>query len=266
MFKQSDPGKAEGYATKLKKEYPESSFAKTLENPDYLKESLQTTEKQMSLYKTAYEYYQAGDDSASSEVIQQAMAMGVTSFTPNLRLLQILIVGATEDINVYQQMLDQFAKENVGTDAAAYASKLSEGSRNVKARKEVQRGVQYIRSLEEPHYFVMVYGNSENMGSIPTVAFEKFNSDFFKDLKLKVSTLVFNEDSTLTLIADLPRISSALEYIKTFNDKLATLTELRNHKFHSFVITKDNFDILYRTKGLDEYLQFFQKNYPSETE
>jgi hypothetical protein len=199
-------------------------------------------------------------------VIKQAMAMGITSFTPNMRLLQILIAGRTEDISVYQHMLDEFAKQNVGTDAASFASKLSEASRNVRAQKEVQHGVQYIRSLEEPHYFVLLFGNDENMGAVPTVALEKFNSDFFKDLKLKVSTLVFNDDSTMTLVADLPRISSAVEYVKTFNDKLATLTELRNHKFHSFVITKDNFDILYRTKGLDEYLQFFQKNYPSETE
>ena len=70
----------------------------------------------------------------------------------------------------------------------------------------------------------------------------------------------------MTLVDGLPRVSSAIEYVKTFNEKLATLTELRNHKFHSFVFTKDNFDILYRTKGLDEYLQFFEKNYPKEAE
>jgi hypothetical protein len=75
-----------------------------------------------------------------------------------------------------------------------------------------------------------------------------------------------NEEFTMTLVDELPRISSALEYVKTFNEKLPTLTELRNHKFRSFVITKDNFDIFYRTKGLDEYIQFFEKNYPSETD
>jgi hypothetical protein len=95
-------------------------------------------------------------------------------------------------------------------------------------------------------------------------ALAKFNTDNFKDLKLKTSNMVFNDMYTLTLVADLPGISTALDYRKTFNEKLPVLTEFRNHKFHNFVITKDNFDILYRTKGLDEYLKFFEKNYPAE--
>ena len=68
----------------------------------------------------------------------------------------------------------------------------------------------------------------------------------------------------ITLVADLPRVSSALEYVYTFTEKLPGFVELRNHKFDNFVITKDNFDIFYRTKGLDEYLYFFEKNYPLE--
>jgi hypothetical protein len=111
-----------------------------------------------------------------------------------------------------------------------------------------------------------VYRNEENMSFAASSVLEKFNSDYFKDLKLKTSNLVLNDTHTLTLVADLPGITNALDYFKTFNEKLGTLTELRNHKFNNFVITKDNFDIFYRTKGLDEYLQFFQRNYPTENQ
>ena len=31
--------------------------------------------------------------------------------------------------------------------------------------------------------------------------------------------------------------------------------------FYDFIITKDNFDILYNTKELDSYLTFYRKNY-----
>jgi hypothetical protein len=102
------------------------------------------------------------------------------------------------------------------------------------------------------------------MTAVASGVLEKFNRDNFKDRKLKTSNLILDDTYSLTLVDELPGISSALEFIKTFNEKLPTLSELRNHKFHSFVITKDNFDIFYRTKGLDEYVQFFEKNYPTE--
>jgi len=73
-----------------------------------------------------------------------------------------------------------------------------------------------------------------------------------------------NETYTLTLVADLPRVSSALEYYKTFIEKRSTFVGLKDFKISNFVITKDNFDIFYRTKGLDEYQQFFEKNYHPE--
>jgi DNA replication protein DnaD len=109
-----------------------------------------------------------------------------------------------------------------------------------------------------------VYKNEENMSLAASTTLAKFNSTYFKDLNLKTSNLILNDMYTLTLVADLSGITTALDYIKTFNEKLSTLTELRNHKFNNFVITRDNFDIFYRTKGLDEYLQFFERNYPAE--
>lgn len=264
IFKESDPAKSEQYASQLRREHPNSTFAKTLDNPDYIKESLLAVEKQKTMYKSAYEYFLAKDYTASSRVLNEAMAMGPTSFTPALRLLQILIVGKTEDISSYQLMLQQFSKENVGSEAGTYATKLLSASHELQQRQETQRGIQYIRSLEEPHYFVMVYRNDENMGSTPNMVLERFNASNFKDLNLKTSNLALNDEYTLTLVDELPRISSALEYMKTFTEKLPSLTGLTSHKFHSFVITKDNFDIFYRTKGLDEYIQFFERNYPSE--
>jgi tetratricopeptide (TPR) repeat protein len=264
IYKDSDPTKSESYATLLKEKHPGSTFAKILENPDFLKESSQAVEKQKELYKTAYGYFITDADSAASVVLAQASELGQTAFTPSIELLKILIAGKTEDVNKYQFLLDEFIKNYPETEAAAYARKLLETSRNYTLKQEQLRGIQYIRSLEEPHYFVMVYRKDENMTPVASGVLEAFNRDNFKDLKLKTSNLLLDDTYSLTLVDELPRISSALEYVKTFNEKLPALNELRNHKFHSFVITKDNFDIFYRTKGLDEYIQFFEKNYPTE--
>lgn len=264
IYKETDPAKSESYATLLKTKHPESNFAKILENPDFLKESSLAVEKQKEFYKTAYGYYTTGDLTAASQILAQASDLGTTAFTPSIELLKILIVGKTEDVAKYQYLLDELSKNYPESDAAAYAKKLLETSRSFQLKQEQQRGIQYIRSLEEPHYFVMVHRKDENITSVASSVLEKFNRENFQELKLKTSNLMLDDTYTLTLVDELPGITAALEYVKTFNEKLSTLSELRNHKFHAFVITKDNFDIFYRTKGLDEYLQFFEKNYPTE--
>ncbi len=266
IYKDTDPTKANQYAELLKAKHPESTYAKILVNPNYLEESLLALEKQKQIYKVAYEYFMEGDYKLSEDRLNEAIALGETAFTPNMKLLSILLIGKTQDIDHYQLALDQFIKTYPEGDVTIYAKKLLDASRSLVSGEEKKKGIQYIRSLEEPHYFVIVYKKSENLSDLASSTLEKFNKTDFNDLKLKTSNLVLNDEYALTFVADLPRISYALEYVQTFNEKLPTFTELRNHKFNSFVITKDNFDIFYRTKGLDEYIQFFDKNYPTENQ
>lgn len=264
FYKETDPGKSEVYASRLKAEHPNSTFTKILLNPDYLKESSLAVERQKALYKKAYEEFLEQEYDSSLQTIDEAYAIGENSFTPTLELLKILIVGETDDITRYQYLLGEFIKAHGDDEIGAYAKKLLETSQNFQRSQELKEGIQYIRSLEEPHYFLIVYKTEENMSLAASTALSRFNENFFRELKLKTSNLVLNDMYTLTLVADLPGITTALDYLKTFNEKLSTLTEFRNHKFHNFVITKDNFDIFYRTKGLDEYLKFFEKNYPAK--
>jgi tetratricopeptide (TPR) repeat protein len=263
-YKESDAVQSELYASRLKTEHPNSTFTKILLNPDYLKESSQAVEKQKARYKVAYEQYEEGEYDASLATIEDAYGLGENTFSPTLDLLKILIAGKTEDINQYQYMLGEFIRDHPEDELGSYAKQLLEASRKFQKDQEQAGAIEYIRSLEEPHYFLIVYKNEENMSLGASSALTKFNNANFNDQKLKTSNLVLNDMYTITLVSDLPGITTALDYLKTFNEKVNTLSEFRNHKFHNFVITKDNFDIFYRTKGLNEYIKFFEKNYPAE--
>lgn len=264
IFKDSDVARAERYAAELKQQYPESPFAKILVNPNYQQESGLALEKQQKIYALAYEHYLQGDYKTSTQLIDEALDLEKTPFHANLSLLKVLIIGKTENISQYQFSLESFIKSYPESEIIPYAQKLLQASRDYQERQEKQKGIQYIRSFEEPHYFVFVSAKESKLVETLSSTLESFNQTEFKELGLKVSTLILNDAYTLTLVSDLPRLSSALEYYRTFTEKQATFTGLKDHKFSSFVITKDNFDIFYRTKGLDEYLQFFQKNYHPE--
>lgn len=264
IFKDSDVTRAERYAAELKQQYPESPYAKILVNPNYQQESGLALEKQQKIYALAYERYLQGDYKSATQLIDEALGLEKTPFHANLSLLKVLIIGKTENISQYQFSLETFIKNYPESETIPYAQNLLQASRDYQTRQEKQKGIQYIRSFEEPHYFVFVSAKESKLVETVSSTLESFNHTEFKELGLKVSTLMLNDAYTLTLVSDLPRLSSALEYYKTFTEKQATFTGLKDHKFSSFVITKDNFDIFYRTKGLDEYLQFFQKNYHPE--
>lgn len=264
IFKDSNPEKAEQFASELKQKFPESSYAKILVNPNYIRESGLVAEQQKLIYKKAYEHVEAEDYGSAAILIEEAIALGETEFVPNLKLLSVLIVGKTENISQYQLRLEEFVKENAGTDLAKYAQRLLDSSRSLTLQREKEKGIQYISSFEEPHFFVLISQKKDAVEGAAAKTLEEFNVANFKDNKLKVSNLILNDAYTLTLVSDLAGLTPAKEYYKSFSEKLATLSGLKNYKFSYFVITKDNFDIFYRTKGIDEYTRFFEKNYSSK--
>jgi hypothetical protein len=58
-----------------------------------------------------------------------------------------------------------------------------------------------------------------------------------------------------------PDRETALSYFDKFLAQVNNTKPFSNYKFYNFVITKDNFQTFYRTKALDEYLTFFDRNY-----
>lgn len=264
IFKDSNPGKSETYAQELKSDYPESSYAKILINPDYLLESSLVLEKQKVLYRSAYQKFNEAAYADALRIVDDAMGLEKSSFYPNLELLRILIIGKTESITRYQFELDEFIKNNTTSPLTDYAKKLLTISRDFALRQEKEQGIRYSQSFDSPHYFVIAYSIESKQEDVVSSTITTFNQTNFKDLQLKVSNLQLNSTYSLTLVTDIASKRKALEYYRTFIEKQGTLNVLKNHKFNSFVITKDNFDIFYRTKGLNEYIQFFEKNYLPE--
>ncbi|MFM7428616.1 MAG: tetratricopeptide repeat protein, partial [Flammeovirgaceae bacterium] len=98
IFKDTDPAKAAAYAQLLKDQYPNATVTKILLNPNYLKETSVAAEKQKLLYKEGYAYFLQNNLRAAQEKLSLAQQVGETSFTPQLDLFKILIIGKTEDV------------------------------------------------------------------------------------------------------------------------------------------------------------------------
>ena len=266
ISRDKNDGKAEGFVNLLKDKYPNSTYTKILINPDYLKETSVAAEKQKLIYKEAYTLYQADKLRESQEKITQALNVGETGFTPQLELLKILITGKTEDITKYQFELSEFLKKYPEGTLKPYADNLLASSKSFQEKAERAKGIRFSNSSAEPHRFVLVYKNSNKISDKISEALEAFNKSFFRDKRLNTTNLVFHDDFVLTIVTDFADRLSAVEYFDKFTTEAGNNKTLASHKFDTFVITKNNFDIFYRTKALDEYLTFFDRNYKKENQ
>lgn len=266
ISREKDLAKAEQYATLLKTKHPQSTFTRILVNPDYLKETSVAAEKQKLIYKEAYAFYQANNLRQAQEKIKLALQEGDTGFTPQLELLKILIVGKTEDVTRYQYELGEYIKKYPDGELKPYAEQLLASSKTLLEKLERSKGIQFNSSMEGPHNFVIVYNTNDKITNPVSTAIEKYNATQWKELKLNTSNIIFNDDKTITVVIELPNREAALSYFDKFLAQIAITKPLSNYKFYSFVITKDNFQLFYRTKSLDEYLTFFDRNYQKQNQ
>ena len=266
ITRENDRAQADRYALVLKENHPNSTFTRILINPDYLKETSVAAEKQKLIYKEAYSLFQANNLRAATEKVNQAMAVGETSFTPQLELLKILITGKTEDVTKYQFELGEYLKKYPDGTLKPYAEQLLAASKTLLDKLEKAKGIHFGTSQEGPHNFVIVYNTNDRITNPVSTAIENYNDSQWKELKLNTSNLILNDEKTITLVTEFPSRKAALSYFDKFLAQIANAKPLSNYKFYSFVITKDNFQIFYRTKALDEYLTFFDRNYQKQNQ
>ncbi|MBL7854367.1 MAG: tetratricopeptide repeat protein [Cyclobacteriaceae bacterium] len=263
--KEKGSDKAELYAQRLKDQYPNSTFTRILINPDYLKETSVAAEKQKMIYKEAYTYYQENNLRLARARLEEATALGETFFSPQLELLGILLTGKTEDIARYQYELGEFEKKYAETDLGRYAGQLLATSRALTERLEKAKGIKFIESFNEPHYFVVIYKTADRLTNAVATAIDRFNSAQWKEKNLQTSSLVLSDELVLTLVQPLADQQEALAYFDKFRSQIEKQPPFSMYKFNTFVITKDNFQIFYKNKALDEYLTFFDRNYQNQT-
>ena len=142
-----------------------------------------------------------------------------------------------------------------------YAEQLLASSKTFLEKSERAKGIRFVSSFDEPHYFVIVHRIQDQASTQISQQLDQMNLKLFKSFKLATTNLIFNDQYAMTFVGDLPGQTEALEYLRQFDTTLAVGKPFANLNFHNFVITKDNFNIFYRNKALDEYLSFFDRYY-----
>ncbi|WP_370088888.1 methyltransferase [Ekhidna sp.] len=261
LYKELNPEKSKEKGELLKRKYPETIYAKLVDNPNYREESFAISEQLKKLYKKLYGKYKEGSYNevlfSSDSALHQHPD---NEFSDNLALLRALTVGKTEENHKYQFELGEFIKKYPDSELNPYANSLLKASEDFQQKRYNSAKAKFIEDFNQKHLFVIAYDIKSDMtDKLPSLVDAYLKS---KNLtNLKTGNLILSDDKSMLLINIFPGKGTATSFLKTFNEEANLKDTFKGQKFDTFVITEDNFDIFYRTKDVSAYLTFFEKHY-----
>ncbi len=262
IYKEVDDARYGNIAEQLTSEFPNTIYAKLILNPNYKEDSNIASEKLKKYYKEAYDHYLLDSIGQALALVDEGMEQYPdNTFSDNMELLKIMLLAKQDGIYKYQYELQQFDNRYPESELIDYVEELLLTSEDYQKKQATEKEIKYIPYFDQEHFFIVLYPKKGELSESLLVNIEDFNNEYAKDYNLETGNLVFNDEYSLILINEFDNKSTAITYYDTFNQDTSPLNKFSSYKFYNFVISKDNFQILYQTKGLEEYLNFFEKNY-----
>jgi hypothetical protein len=93
------------------------------------------------------------------------------------------------------------------------------------------------------------------------ISVSDFNSTFFASSQLKVTNNLLNKDQHLVLVKSFKVLEEGYNYLRTFDADQEKLKDINNGNNTLFLISKQNYITLFKTKDIAQYLEFYESSY-----
>lgn len=261
-------GKANFYKSKILEEFPDSMYAKVINDPDYLAhQNLRLIEAMKAYQKIYTNYYQRG-------FYQQTMiscadllkAYPDTEITAKISLLNILSKGHLEGKQILKSGLQNIISEYSDTKYALEAKSLLDGLKihdqlvqaEVEAQAEVElkdkqaRLMSYTFTPDMGHNFVILVSGSGNEVNFIKDLIRDFNKRSFADDKLNMSSNNYERGKQLITVKGFKNLTDALTYQKAFENYYTLFDVVKDNPTY-FVISLANYAAFYKARDHLKY-------------
>lgn len=253
----NNPDKTKEISDYMHTNMTNSIYTKLIDNPQYEELSSQANEVLTKEYQSIYNLYLNDELDTANRIINVLLELHPdVTFSANLRLLQILIIGKTNPLADYQLALQDFIEQYPDHELNAYGKELLDASSNYLNSLVKLKAAEYFVSKTGDYFYVVLSLNNE-AGEINENLLNSLISNNFEDQNLALGSLALNDSINMTLVQPFGTKEEALLFFDmTKSDQL--FDELKKP---NFVISKTNFDILYKSKEIDAYVEFFREHF-----
>lgn len=273
--KMKNIGQADNHRNIILSQYSESDYAKLLVNPNYYKEILENESQAAKLYEETYRAFQNqqfymvlnNSEQARSQFKNDSILM------PKFDYLRALALGKIEIIDSLVVALYKITRDYPKSEVKKLAEQVlaslsnqrnSQGQPIIKDTTSVLPPEQNLYSYQpgSVHFYVLVVnGNLVDVTALK-IKIADFNAKYFDLEGLQVNSVLFDNNREMITVNNFDNADKAVNYLINIRESKYIFTKLENAgEYADFVISVENYPILYRHKDIALYTRFFSNSY-----
>ena len=261
-----DKAKVEYYKNALIREFPESTYAKVLINPDYVKQIETEQNKAEKYYNETFALFR---DQNYAEVITRTdyalKNFHDADLLPKFEYMQTVSVGKSQDVDMFRKQLlklvSKYPKTGIADNAKILIRYLDNQHPEVK-EQEVQKEAEVLYQIGDSveHYFAFVIPKNVNINQL-LFNIINFNLDNFPDKKLTQVNGRLNDKNDVVIVKSFESKNEAMFYYKKITASDETYKDIQKEELIPMVISTANYKILMQDKSVEKYMKFFDQHY-----
>jgi len=257
---------AERYKNLLMAKAPESVYANIILDPTYLDKLAQQKGEAEQLYEQTYQRYTNAEYQSVINLANDALERFPKDvLKPKFAYLKAIATGKLVGTNeTMRNEMKKITAEYPGTDIAAEAQKLInfiDGEQpELRVEEQVERAkALYAYSETGIFYFGWMVDAKENIHQL-SFDVQSFNIERFTDVPLVFESNRISDRHVLLMVKGFADYLRAQAYYRTF---VMDLEAMKNAKYENtiFLISEKNYAILEEDKKIEDYIEFFKKEY-----
>ncbi len=284
-----DHAKAQSYRDLIISRFPNSKYARYLQNPNYFMELVAHQDSLNRIYQNTFQNYKTGHYSdIVAQVTQMKSLEPDSTILPKIDFMNCVALGVRSDMKNFETLLKKYTTDYPDAEPTPLATeilKLIQDSTLVDYRKLVEMGYLHdeIRNDElQPgkqhendefggkfsydedllHYFVILFPRTSGI-DINKLKFDlaNYNLDHYTKIDFDIEEENLDANSVLLTVRSLQNKEQGLIYFRAIIRQADVFRTLQNINYVNFAISSTNYRQIISEKSVTDYLRFFLKNY-----
>lgn len=272
----SDAAKKEYYKNLVCTKGPESDYCNMIKDPNFKKISTENKNLAALLYEETYNsFLEAKWDSVLAKSTRAINQYGKdTSLLPKFYYLKAAAQGNSKDslgmVASLKYIIDNYSgssiknKAQVLYDFCTGKTKESSTSKTDTTNKTNTSPEGYTVDDDALYLYVVVVKLTDKNTKIADIknALSDFNTKNYSATKFTVSNIFLDNKQQMITISNFENRTKAMLYYNAIKGNTTVFGKLKPADYTQFVISVDNYPVMYKKKDIDNYYKFFLENYP----